>query len=679
MGLITKMLKGTVSKILDELKVKNINSVYNDNPFRNQNSKAKYEAMAMVNITYAVIQKIVTYMNKTEILYGIERNDEIQPLPDNHWLNELFKNPNTVLKIDMHQILTITYNFLEYYGNAYLRIQGRTPEIITPLNNANLKIKENKDGSYKYEYSVLGNKQIIPALEVLHIKTLFLPKSDNKNWLIEGYPADLKSCKQSTELDYNSLSYINDRINSGNLPPLAISTESTLTDKLFTQIKKRAIEALGDGTKFLALDNGTMLSPFEFKSTFDPKLVQNSISYEMVNRICMAFGVPTQIVTGQFNQGTTVAIDRLFHEFKATTIEERLQVVESAFTMYFKQFEPDIVFYHKPFEFEDPEQKLKRQQFELNNGITSVNELRQEQGKQDIAGGDVYNLPNQQIESTERMLKFNKVNIFRKGLDQEILKTYVWKLFDEQSMRNASKIKKAWQKYFKGLNKRIISDLEAQYNKTIDTVDKFTLIQKVNDEVFDISDEIELATEQMTPLYADLSELMVQSSYELVETQIDFDIDNWILQINTATQESVGKIADSINSVHDDLRETIQDIIDNNKFETSDNLLKLITDATNDKFSKVYTRSRAEMIAETTSTVITSTSQRETWKTLGFKNTWLSRRDGKVRDTHRKVDGKQADQDGFFKVGSDSMRSPGTGSVAKENVRCRCSLFPILE
>jgi HK97 family phage portal protein len=56
---------------------------------------------------------------------------------------------------------------------------------------------------------------------------------------------------------------------------------------------------------------------------------------------------------------------------------------------------------------------------------------------------------------------------------------------------------------------------------------------------------------------------------------------------------------------------------------------------------------------------------------------WISSRDGNVRDTHVQAEKEYIDGIGIkrlFKVGTDSMEAPGMGSVAEENINCRCTI-----
>ena len=61
---------------------------------------------------------------------------------------------------------------------------------------------------------------------------------------------------------------------------------------------------------------------------------------------------------------------------------------------------------------------------------------------------------------------------------------------------------------------------------------------------------------------------------------------------------------------------------------------------------------------------------------LAVDKIWLSTRDSRTRDTHYDMDGVRVDKDAEFIVGGiDHMDSPGMGSVASENINCRCTLI----
>jgi hypothetical protein len=101
-----------------------------------------------------------------------------------------------------------------------------------------------------------------------------------------------------------------------------------------------------------------------------------------------------------------------------------------------------------------------------------------------------------------------------------------------------------------------------------------------------------------------------------------------------------------------------------------------LTEKTKYLFSEVYTKSRAKMIADTTATYSTTLSQRSVFSQYNYDLQWLSSRDNKTRDEHKDADGQIA-IDGYFRVGGESMKHPGGGSDAANNINCRCYILPV--
>lgn len=54
---------------------------------------------------------------------------------------------------------------------------------------------------------------------------------------------------------------------------------------------------------------------------------------------------------------------------------------------------------------------------------------------------------------------------------------------------------------------------------------------------------------------------------------------------------------------------------------------------------------------------------------------WLSKRDMKVRQTHRFLDGQIADKKGYFHLGGMKAKYPRTWAESRENYGCRCVVF----
>lgn len=148
---------------------------------------------------------------------------------------------------------------------------------------------------------------------------------------------------------------------------------------------------------------------------------------------------------------------------------------------------------------------------------------------------------------------------------------------------------------------------------------------------------------------------------------------NWS-EVVSAFDVKMGQVlsasTDLIRETAPTVKRELQELLARNWEQGPDALKRLIRE----RFESVYSESRAAMIARTTATYSTCASQREAWTELDTGFSWLSQRSGGVRDSHARADGKPPDEKGFFRVGSDVMRHPGAGSVAAENVNCRCVL-----
>lgn len=224
---------------------------------------------------------------------------------------------------------------------------------------------------------------------------------------------------------------------------------------------------------------------------------------------------------------------------------------------------------------------------------------------------------------------------------------------------------------FSDLQKEIVSKIDKLPLKSLNNI---ATKAGINDgiELFDIEDwqyEISKATN------ADVSGVVIDSIKRiLAQTNMEFVQTDWAKMIAKATELSTSKITVSIETIHQDLIDTIDNVIKENAIP-QDLLRDKLRSVINSKFDMVYNGSRADMIAQTTATHAQGTATKATCKELDLNYVWISQRDGRVRPSHFAADGKKPDANGMFNVGGDSMEHPAGGSIARENVNCRCYLF----
>lgn len=192
-----------------------------------------------------------------------------------------------------------------------------------------------------------------------------------------------------------------------------------------------------------------------------------------------------------------------------------------------------------------------------------------------------------------------------------------------------------------------------------------------------------LSEENLKKLFLDGTEeeriALVEEMMRRAVSDASFDFNEVRSWLDEALELTATTSAEKISESYGTTREDIIEIITKNPNATQNELLELLG-----KYISEIGASRALTIATTTTTATTSTAQREAWDSIDKRRddnkkidpTWITMSDGKVRDSHASLDGVSANEDGLFDVGGDVMRGPGLGSQAKENVNCRCVLFP---
>ena len=65
---------------------------------------------------------------------------------------------------------------------------------------------------------------------------------------------------------------------------------------------------------------------------------------------------------------------------------------------------------------------------------------------------------------------------------------------------------------------------------------------------------------------------------------------------------------------------------------------------------------------------------------MGVANTkkWIATKDGRTRHNHGNLDGKFADSNGYFWIGSDKAKGPGLFDEPKLSINCRCRIVTVL-
>lgn len=173
-------------------------------------------------------------------------------------------------------------------------------------------------------------------------------------------------------------------------------------------------------------------------------------------------------------------------------------------------------------------------------------------------------------------------------------------------------------------------------------------------------------------------EQLLQEIMKLALTEVAGDLSSVTSYIDVIqrkiTNEMAAKISDSIGSIKQD----VQDTVNSMSGATADEIEKKLTE----KFDTLP-KSKAATIARTTARATASEVATSTWHSMNedesdpeeaIVKVWTTRRDGKVRESHKDMDGEWTYMGGVFKNG---CTAPAQGGSASETVNCRCVLRPV--
>ncbi len=106
-------------------------------------------------------------------------------------------------------------------------------------------------------------------------------------------------------------------------------------------------------------------------------------------------------------------------------------------------------------------------------------------------------------------------------------------------------------------------------------------------------------------------------------------------------------------------------------------IAKAITDRTGINAGKVLRIARTEgHRVQSAGSLLAYEKSQAAVDRLGLRTAkvWLATLDNRTRDSHREMDGKEANEDGMFKLPSGVMtEGPGLSGIAEEDINCRCT------
>ena len=603
---------------------------------------------------------------------------------EKHWINDLLKKPNP--RMSWKSMKKTIQKWLDYNGNGFLVSSffnpNQPPTLLYLMPPTNVTVKAITELPLTVGYSLYGKSDLLTEKEIIHFKTIGLT-NDFAESLLLGQPVYLQAAADAILSDDGIIEFIKRFYKRDAVAPLVLSTPKD-SKQLNKEEKTSFVADIRD--KFPNFDVlGYLGGGAEIKPLINTNLRDAGLSPDAeastIRRMGAIFGVTQGLVTGEFENRATADTHR--ETFITNTLEDMAQTFEETLTNYFQQFDSNIKFKHDPLSIKDFERKMKQRESMFDRGMLTRNEIRIEEGYEPIQDGDVA-LINGSYASVTNILnpvpKVNPVNVPVKSNKlysdfgvykdyPEITKYKIWKSIDDGVEEHYQNILKANVKSIKHIEKIVLKKLST---KKKDYFTKGGISENI--ELMNEEEMLKYWNENLSPEIKALILEVLKSSADLID--VDIEIDDYTKEIQRLGDETTDLIKESINTIDSDLKDTIKRIVKDNPDVSESELLDKILKETKRKFSEVYTESRARLISRTTTTYNTTGSQKTIFNDFGFKSVWVSSRDNKVRQHHKEADGKKADKEGNFHVGSGTGQHPGAIDVAEENYNCRCYIFP---
>ena len=613
--------------------------------------------MSLRGTVFACMQLRANALSSVKFEGFKERAYGKDELSTDHWANKLIANPNPFFTHS--QVWTFIENWLSINGNCFIwtpTLGYKVPLQMWVLNPTRTRVLLGGDNfvqGYVYQ-SVSDGSIVIPENEVIHLAKVHPTHKPDEIIGMNIFGTGLVSAALDyANVDVEVSEFLHRFFANNAVPPIIATHQDQVDGEVWEKLKSRWNEEMPD-YKLRALLGGGLGLQLPPKS--DLAISYDAVSKDTRSQISQVFGVPSGMLTGEYQNRATAEIQ--FAIFRQNTIDPEALYIAEEFTRHFRRFEDDVLIESLPYVYVDPESEMKKEEFELKWGMKTINEARKERGYDSIQDGNVPLLsagllPLKSVLNTAQPLQTFNYELEKRNFPMQTAeaRNIFWRKFDNLTSKNELEIS--------SIVKQVVNNLKAQVASEIESgqlsLSGLTMTDKQLEE---FNNRVSEACEKVLNLVVD--------QIDVNKSSLTGEVGK---QIKDLTNQTTQAITDSYGTMVEELRNTI-----NANAGSSPSELK---DILNNKFESLST-ARVSMIAETTSANVTSGMQYAVYKDQGFKMAWLTKRDGRVRPSHQEVDGKLQGADGYFIVAGQKAKRPLDPKLsANEIVRCRCQLFPI--
>jgi len=323
--------------------------------------------------------------------FAVKKDDKSQVKEENHPSIKLLYKPNSLQS--SYDFFYLISSHIDAFGKAYIYPvfdgKGEPKELwlLDPQKTKPVPGKDSLLAGYVY-YNLKGEKVPFDINELIEIKR---PHPFNQ---IEGV-STIEMAKHSIEGDINAVEWNKNFFENGAMPSGVLSTDQEISEEAFQRLKKQwqeRYQGKENAHRPMILEVGLTWQSLTIKQKDMDFIEQRRFSRDEILSI---FKVPKTVlaITDDVNRANAEASEYVFAK---RTIEPRLRLIFDKLNQFYMPLFSDGKDY--TLRFEDPtpenvEMKLKKWETGLRAGFLTINEVRSEDKKEPVKGGDVIYIP----------------------------------------------------------------------------------------------------------------------------------------------------------------------------------------------------------------------------------------------------------------------------------------------
>jgi HK97 family phage portal protein len=354
----------------------------NPGNFEDLPTAVTFDSAMQLSAVWACVKLIAETVSSLPITV-YKKTETGRKIAVNHPLSILFSGKVNRYQTRIEFFETVMLN-LVVHGNAYCQIQRLGDRIIglLPLMSSQMEVTLLKDGSLAYEYSHDGGIQVFSEKSIWHLKLM-------GNGVIGMSP--LEHQKLTLGIAQSAEKQTGRIYKNGGKPSGVLSVDKFLSKEQRDMLREK-YETLtdGDSTRFMVLEGGLK---FDAVSLTPQDIELLSSRKFQISEIARWYGVPSVMIND--TSGGTVwgsGIEQIVSGFYKVTLRPIIEKVEVSMLDNLmdrnEASKHEIEMDFNALTRSDMKTRYESYRVGIHGGFITPNEVRREEGREDMPGGD---------------------------------------------------------------------------------------------------------------------------------------------------------------------------------------------------------------------------------------------------------------------------------------------------